>query len=123
MELELKKTLILGASPDPGKYSNIAARKLIRSGHEVVLLGVRHGEIEGQRIQTFLQEWEGVDTVALYINREKQGSYAEFILSLNPRRIIFNPGTENPELMETARQKGIQTVYDCLIEMIQQKKF
>ncbi len=123
MALEQKKTLILGASPDPGKYSNIAARKLIRSGHEVVLLGIRHGEIEGQRIRIAMQECEGVHTVALFINREKQDFYSEFIFSLSPRRIIFNPGTENPELMEKARQKGIETVYDCLIEMIQQKQF
>ncbi len=123
MALEVKKILILGASPDPGKYSNIAARKLIRSGYEVVLLGIRHGEIEGQKIQTVMQGCEEVHTVALYLSREKQDSYSEFIFSLKPQRIIFNPGTENPELMEKARQKGIETVYDCLIEMIQQKQF
>ncbi|MGK0364420.1 MAG: putative CoA-binding protein [Saprospiraceae bacterium] len=111
----MKKTLVLGASPNPSRYSNIAVNRLISYGHEVVPVGVREGEIAEIEIIKGRPEVEGIDTVTLYLNPKRQVEYYDYILGLNPKRIIFNPGTENPELSRLAREQGIETEVACTL--------
>lgn len=114
----MKKTLVLGATPNPARYAFLAVMRLKQYGHEVVPLGIRDGAIEGIEIQKGKPVVEGVDTVTLYLNAQRQREYYDYIFSLKPRRIIFNPGTENPELMRLAQEKGIETVEGCTLVML-----
>ena len=114
----MKKTLVLGATPNPARYAYLAVMRLRRHGHEVVPLGNRQGEIEGLSILQDRPALEGIDTVTLYLNAERQREYYDYIFSLNPRRIIFNPGAENPELRRLAEERGIETVEGCTLVML-----
>ena len=93
-----KKTLVLGASENPARYGNKAIYALRRKGHEVVAIGRRKGQVLDVPIDTEQKPLEGVDTVTLYLNPTNQQPYIDYILSLKPKRIIFNPGTENMQL-------------------------
>lgn len=114
----MKKTLVLGSTPNPARYAYLAVMRLKQRGHEVVPLGIRDGHIEGIEILKGKPVIEGVDTVTLYLNAQRQHEYYDYIFSLHPRRIIFNPGTENPELMRLANEKGIETVEGCTLVML-----
>ena len=114
----MKKTLVLGASPNEARYSNIATQRLHKAGHEVIPVGVREGTIEGIPIQNDLPELTDIDTITLYLNPQRQEDYYDYILGLNPERIIFNPGTENPELMRLAKAQGIEPVIACTLVML-----
>lgn len=113
-----KKTLVLGASENTGRYSNIAVKKLSNYGHPVVAVGRRTGSIGPVPIDTGTPALEEVDTVTLYLNPTNQQPYYDYILDLNPKRIIFNPGTENPELEKLAEKKGIETIEACTLVML-----
>lgn len=113
-----KKTLVLGASENPARYSNMAINRLRRHGHEVVAVGLREGQVLDVPIQTGRPELEGIDTVTLYMNPKNQEPYLDYILSLQPRRIVFNPGTENPTLVHLAMEKNIDPVYGCTLVML-----
>ncbi len=114
----MKKTLVLGASPNPTRYSYAAVKQLTRYGHEVVAVGNREGEINGVAIQRGQPPVNEVDTITLYLNAENQKQYYDYILNLNPKRIIFNPGAENPELSRLAHEKGIETLPACTLVML-----
>jgi predicted CoA-binding protein len=114
----MKKTLILGATPFKDKYAYMATAKLAKAGHEVVPVGIRTGEIEGHVIIQGTPTVENVDTVTLYLNPERQAPLYDYILSLKPNRIIFNPGTENPELAQLAQDQKIETVEGCTLVML-----
>lgn len=114
----MKKTLVLGATPNPARYAYLAVMRLKQHGHEVVPLGIRDGAIEGIEILKGRPAIKGVDTVTLYLNAQRQRDYYDYILSLHPRRIIFNPGAENPELMRLANEKGIETMEACTLVML-----
>lgn len=116
--LNMKKTLVLGATPNPERYAYLATMRLAQHGHEVVPVGIRKGEIEGMKIQEGKPAEEGVDTVTLYIGPDRQAEYYDYILSLHPKRIVFNPGTENPELARLAQAQGIETVEGCTLVML-----
>jgi predicted CoA-binding protein len=118
LQSAMKKTLVLGATPNPARYAYLAVIRLKQHGHEIIPLGIRDGNVEGIEIQKGKPELEGVDTVTLYLNAERQREYYDYILSLNPKRIIFNPGTENPELMKMANGRGIETVEGCTLVML-----
>lgn len=113
-----KKTLVLGASPNPSRYSYLALNRLKAHQHPVVAVGRREGEVAGISISKSPVAEEGVDTVTLYLNPLHQKEYYDYILNLNPNRIIFNPGTENPELMRMAREKGIEPIVACTLVML-----
>lgn len=113
-----KKTLVLGASENPSRYSYLAMNKLKASKHPVLAVGRREGEVAGMHISKSPVQEEGVDTVTLYLNPTHQKEYYDYILGLQPKRIIFNPGTENPELMKLAREKGIEPVAACTLVML-----
>lgn len=114
----MKKTLVLGATPDPSRYAYLAVMRLKKYGHEPVPVGVRAGSIEGIEILNGQPDVGDVDTVTLYLNPQRQPEYYDYILSRHPKRIIFNPGTENPELMRLAAEQGIETVEGCTLVML-----
>jgi predicted CoA-binding protein len=115
---EHKKTVVLGASPNPSRYSYLAVRKLAANYHPVLAIGKRKGNIEGIEITTNPTQTEEVDTVTLYLNPQNQIQYYNYILSLKPKRIIFNPGTENPDLKKLASDNNITTVEACTLIML-----
>jgi len=115
---EQKKTVVLGASPNPARYSYLAINRLRSHNHPVVAIGKRKGTVSGVDIQTDHEPVDGVHTVTLYLNPQNQHEYYDYILSLKPRRIIFNPGTENDELEKQAEEAGIETVEGCTLVML-----
>ncbi|MDE3124228.1 MAG: CoA-binding protein [Bacteroidota bacterium] len=114
----MKKTLVLGASTNPDRYSYLAVNKLAQHGHPVIAIGSRPGKIGTIPIVTNHPKEEDVDTITLYINPTIQKSLYEYIFSLHPKRIIFNPGTENPELCEMAKQRQIECVEACTLVLL-----
>lgn len=118
-----KRTVVLGASPNPARYSHMAVEKLNNYGHEVIPFGLRKGEIDGISIRTDLEYIKDVDTISLYVGPQNQKSYYDFILELNPERVILNPGTYNPELIELLNEKGIESVEACTLVMLSAKTY
>lgn len=114
----MKRTLIIGASSNPSRYAYLAAQKLRSYGHPVLLLGRRKGFALGDEIHLEKKEWEDVDTVTLYINPSHQPEYYDYIVSLNPKRVIFNPGTENPEFKNILLDKNIVPIEACTLVML-----
>ncbi len=114
----MKKTLVLGASTNPVRYSNAAVRRLAHGGFEVVPVGIEEGEISGVPIQQGQPALDDIHTITLYLNPYRQEEYYGYILSLKPERIIFNPGTENPELMKLARDNGIEVEIACTLTLL-----
>ncbi|WKK79687.1 CoA-binding protein [Marivirga arenosa] len=115
-----KKTVIIGATPNPSRYAYFAADRLSNAGHEFVPVGIKKGEVFGEEIQDIRKspEVKDVDTITLYLGARHQPEYYDYLLSLNPKRIIFNPGTENPELSKMAQEKGIETENACTLVML-----
>ena len=115
-----KKTVIIGATNNPSRYAFFAAQRLSVNNHEIVPVGIKRGEvIEKPILDLRLKpEIQGVDTITLYLNPKNQEPWEDYIITLNPNRIIFNPGTENASLMEKAKAKGIETVEGCTLVML-----
>jgi predicted CoA-binding protein len=113
-----KKTLVLGASPNAERYSWKAVMALQRNGHEVVAVGSRDGKIGEVEIQTGQPPVPEVDTVTLYVGGDRQEDLVDYILQLKPKRLIFNPGTENPVLKRLALEKGIEPLEACTLVML-----
>ena len=113
-----KTTLVLGASANPARYSNLAINKLRRYNHPVVAIGKRNGVVGDTTVETAEREIEDLDTITLYLNPGNQKQYYDYILDLHPKRIIFNPGTENDELAKMAKEKGIEPVEACTLVML-----
>ncbi|MAM28575.1 MAG: CoA-binding protein [Flavobacteriaceae bacterium] len=114
----MKKTLVLGASLKPNRYSNLAINRLVTYNHPVVAIGLRKGVVAGVEISTEKVPYKNVDTVTLYLNPSRQQEYYEYIISLQPQRVIFNPGTENPEFYELLRNKNIQVEVACTLVLL-----
>ncbi|MFZ4056852.1 MAG: CoA-binding protein [Ferruginibacter sp.] len=113
-----KVTLILGASENPTRYSNLAVKRLLANAFPVVAIGAKAGQIEEIVIETEQIAFDNIDTISLYLNPDRQKEYYNYILALKPKRLIFNPGTENDELVELAQQHQIQTVEACTLVML-----
>lgn len=116
--MDKKKTLVLGASENPSRYSNMAINRLLSYGHPVVAIGKRTGSVKGVEIIKDTPAMNDIDTVTLYLNPTNQQPYYDYILSLNPKRVIFNPGTENDELEEKLEANGIEPVMACTLVML-----
>ena len=114
----MKKTLVLGASPNPARYSNMAVKLLREKGHPVIAVGLRNGTIADIEIEKGQPHHENIDTITLYLGPKNQTAQYEYILSLNPKRIIFNPGTENKALMEMAEEAGIEVEVACTLVLL-----
>jgi uncharacterized protein len=115
---EIKKTLVLGASDNPSRYSYLAVQRLRNHGHPVVAIGRRDTKVADVNITKDKEPTTGIDTVTLYLNPSHQQEYYDYILSLKPKRIIFNPGTENDELVELAQEKNISTMEACTLVLL-----
>ncbi len=114
----MKKTLVIGASENTGRYSNMAIRKLRTYNHPVVAIGLRKGTVGDVVIETEKIGFDDIHTVTLYLNPNRQKEYYNYIISLHPQRIIFNPGTENTDFYELANQNGIETKEACTLVML-----
>lgn len=113
-----KKTLVFGASLKTERYSNIAIHKLRTYNNEVVAFGLKTGEVSGVTIDTELLPYKAIDTVTLYLNPKRQEAYYDYIIGLNPKRVIFNPGTENPEFYDLLKQNNIDFEAACTLVLL-----
>lgn len=113
-----KKTLIIGASTNPARYAHIAAHRLVGAGHEIVNIGIRKGEVAGVPIEEVGEPYPDVDTITLYVGPARQPAYYDYILATKPKQLIFNPGTENPELEQLAEAAGIEPIRACTLVLL-----
>ncbi len=118
-----KTTVVIGASPNADRYSYKATISLQNHQHTVYPVGLRKGSINGLEIITDKPALENVDTVSLYVGPDNQPYWYDYILSLKPKRIIFNPGTENPEFEKMAADKGIETEEACTLVLLSIKQY
>lgn len=116
--MESKKTLVLGASENPSRYANIAIHRLKSKGHPIVAVGYKEGNVDGVKIQKDFPTDIEVDTLTLYLSKKNQIQYYDDIVELKPKRVIFNPGTDNPELVQKLRDAGIEVVPACTLVML-----
>jgi len=123
MANQAKKTLVLGASDNPSRYSYLAVNKLRSKGHPVVAIGRKTSRVADVDVQTGKKPEQAIDTVTLYLNPTHQKEYYDYILSLHPRRIIFNPGTENEELEKLAQEHNIETMEACTLVLLSTGQF
>lgn len=112
------KTLIIGASKNPERYAYKAAERLLAHGHKIELLGLRPDTIFGQVIDTDKKQYTDIDTVTLYIGPQRQPEYYDYIVSLKPRRVIFNPGTENVEFYKILKDNDIESEVACTLVLL-----
>jgi len=117
------KTLVLGASENQERYSNKAIKSLLNYGHEVLAIGNKSGKVLGVKIETELQPFTDIDTITLYLNPTHQQVYYDYIISLNPNRVIFNPGTENPELYKLLAKNNIKYELACTLVLLATHQF
>jgi len=116
--------MVIGASENPYRYSYKAVRMLIEYGHEVLAIGKKEGKIENIPIITGLPHAKDIHTVTLYIGKQHQPEYYQYLTEIvQPKRIIFNPGTENEELETIARTKSIEVLHHCTLIMLRSKEF
>jgi len=115
--------VVLGASPNPDRFSFKAVKRLIRHNYQVVAIGKRKGYIDDIPIVTGQPALENVHTVTLYLAPYHQGEIFDYVLSLRPKRVIFNPGTESPEFEEWLESYNIEIVHDCTLVMLATGRF
>ena len=113
-----KKTLVLGASLKADRYSNMAIKRLVASGQEVVAIGLVSGYVADVSIEEGMPIYKDVDTITLYLNPKRQLEYYNYIISLSPKRVIFNPGTENMELVKLLERNGIEAEIACTLTLL-----
>jgi uncharacterized protein len=113
-----KPTVILGASNKPKRYSYLATQSLKKHGHTVFPLGLRQGAIEGTTIINDKPILQDIDTITLYLSPQNQKEWYNYILQVHPKRIVFNPGTENPELYSLAVENGIECTIACTLVLL-----
>lgn len=118
-----KKTLVIGASPKPERYSNKAIRMLREYDHDVVGLAKRTGQVDGVTIQTEFPDGNDIHTVTMYLRAKRQTEYYTDILKLKPQRVIFNPGAENGELKKLLETAGIESIENCTLVMLRIGQF
>lgn len=112
------KTLVIGATTNKDRYAYKAIQSLINKSHQVVAIGAKEGMALDVKIETKKVLFKGIDTVTLYLNPKNQEEYYDYIISLKPRRIIFNPGTENPEFYERLKQNNIEFEVACTLVLV-----
>ncbi len=113
-----KYTLVLGASLKAERYSNKAIQRLVAHNIPTKAVGLRLGEVSGVKIQTGKPLFDAIDTVTLYLNAKRQKNYYNYIIGLKPKRVIFNPGTENTELMNLLKKNGIAFEVACTLTLL-----
>ena len=118
-----KKTLVLGASPKAERYSYKAVKMLLEHGHPVLAIGAREATIDQVDIETGFPKYQGVHTITLYLSPRNQKNIYDYIIKLQPKRIIFNPGTENQELMSFAQEHGIVVEEACTLVLLSTNQY
>ncbi|GAA3614259.1 CoA-binding protein [Flavivirga amylovorans] len=118
-----KKTLVLGASLKPNRYSNYAIQRLVANKFETVAFGLKKGDISGILIDTELLPYKDVHTVTLYLNSKRQKDYYNYVVSLKPERVIFNPGTENPEFYKILKENNILFEAACTLVLLSTNQY
>lgn len=118
-----KKTLVLGASDNPSRYSYLAIQRLRNQGHPVVAIGRKKCIVSDVEIHTEKIIWPDIDTITVYLNPKHQQEYYDYILTLQPKRIIFNPGAENDELELLAKKNGIISIEACTLVMLSTNQY
>jgi len=121
----MKKTLIVGATPNPGRYAFMAARMLNDYGHEIVLIGIRKETVLGKEILNLREKpsLSNIDTITLYIGPQNQPDWYDYLIGLKPKRIIFNPGTENEVFEKMAEAQNIEVVEGCTLVMLRSNQY
>ncbi|MGY4386693.1 putative CoA-binding protein [Pedobacter sp. UYP24] len=114
----MKKTLIIGATPNPTRYAYRAAQMLKAKGHDIINVGIKKGEVAGVEIEPPGEIYQGVHTITLYIGQDLQEGYYDYILNTNPKRVIFNPGTENSKLEKLLVANAIEPVSACTLVLL-----
>jgi len=114
----MKKTLVLGASTNPERYSFKAVTELRKHGHQVIAIGIKPGRVADVDIIDNIPMFTDIDTVTLYLNPERQKAFYDYIVGLKPKRIIFNPGTENEDLIALAKKNSIEPVEACTLVLL-----
>lgn len=118
-----KKTLVIGASTKPERYSNMAIIKLRNYNHNTLAFGMKSGEVAGVIINTELKQYTDLDTVTLYLNPKRQEQYYNYIVSLKPKRVIFNPGTENPGFYKILKENKIDFEIACTLVLLSTNQY
>lgn len=113
-----KKTLVIGASTNPSRYSFLAINRLVENEHPVVAVGLKEGSVSGVEISTDKPQFENIDTVTLYLNSKNQVGYYDYIINLKPKRVVFNPGTENPEFYTILQKNNIEVEVACTLVLL-----
>lgn len=121
--MEKFKTLVFGASLKSNRYSNLAIRKLVKYNKDVVAFGLKTGEVEGVHIEDELKMYDDIHTVTLYLSPPRQVEYYDYIVSLEPKRVIFNPGTENPQFYNILKQNNIGVEVACTLVMLSTNQY
>jgi uncharacterized protein len=120
-----RPSLVIGASENPERYSNMAIKLLKKYGHTVYALGKREGEVDSIKIETDKNQFDEkhLDTITFYVNPNLQKEYVNDILRWKPKRVIFNPGTENKELERLLESNGIEPIEACTLVMLRTNQF
>lgn len=113
-----KTTVVIGASDNPERYGYKATHSLLQHGHKVYPVGIKPGKIDGLDIITDRPPLSGIDTVTLYVGPANQEGWQDYIFALKPKRLVFNPGTENKTLFDLASAKGIECIEACTLVML-----
>ncbi|AYN05221.1 MULTISPECIES: CoA-binding protein [unclassified Flavobacterium] len=113
-----KKTVVLGATTKPDRYAFLAINKLVEKGHTVLAIGQNAGEVAGVKIHTKAIPLKNIDTITLYLNPSRQRDYYNYIVEAKPKRVIFNPGTENPELYQLLELNNIKAQVACTLVLL-----
>lgn len=116
-------TLVIGASTNPNRYSNIAIKRLVDKEVKVAALGLRKGTVLGVVIDDEKKEYKNIDTVTLYLNPKRQEQYYNYIIGLKPRRVIFNPGTENMEFVALLQENNIESEIACTLVLLSTNQY
>ena len=119
----MKKTLVIGASENPSRYSHMAINSLLNKQHAVVAIGQKEGVVNGVKIQAKQIPFKNIDTVTLYLNPKGQRDYYNYIVGLQPKRVIFNPGTENPEFYALLGINKIQVEVACTLVLLSTNQY
>lgn len=121
----MKKTVIIGATTNEGRYAYLAAEMLSQYGHEIVPVGIKAGQVMGKDILPIRQKPDirDVDTITLYIGPAHQPEWYDYLLGLKPKRIIFNPGTENPAFEKMAEDQGVEALEACTLVMLRSGQY
>jgi predicted CoA-binding protein len=118
-----KNTLVFGASLNPDRYSNMAMHRLSEYSIDVKAFGLKKGTVSGIEIDTNLVSYRNIHTVTLYVNPKRQEAYYNYILNLNPTRVIFNPGTENPEFYSLLSEASIHYGAACTLVLLSTSQY